>query len=444
VKSIRLLVLVAVLLILVFFSGWFALHSFIHSDSFRGWLAKRVDHSLRVDGHFEPLTWKGSTFTSAGFSATGTSKSKLRSLQITNISARFNWWQLLKGQWVIERLSAEKLEAVVGKMPPTTAEPTPAAESAKQLQIPNLPNFLPSEFRLEQFFVASADLHWETNHGETGQFVGTRLAGTRKGPDQWDVAANGGNARHAGYPSLQVDHVNATVSPASVVIRDATALIPGGGEIQLSGKIATDHQLNAQFTCDFSEVNTTEALPAEWHVGGKASGHLVYNGDLDRFEHGEVVGSIKIAGAAFDMTNLFATFHQLAKFGGLNDVRIDSIETQLRYHDHDFELSDLHASYQDQIRVQGAGSITPESLNGNLEIGLSPRILGWIPGAEDKVFIEERDGLRWAKVNISGTPAQPKEDLTKRLVSAFRDRMTKEFKGQAKDAVKSLLDMFHQ
>ena len=44
----------------------------------------------------------------------------------------------------------------------------------------------------------------------------------------------------------------------------------------------------------------------------------------------------------------------------------------------------------------------------------------------------------------SGTPEQPKEDLTKRLVGAFRDRMTKEFKGQAKDAVKSLLDMFHQ
>jgi hypothetical protein len=47
-------------------------------------------------------------------------------------------------------------------------------------------------------------------------------------------------------------------------------------------------------------------------------------------------------------------------------------------------------------------------------------------------------------VNISGTPDQPKEDLTKRLISAFRDKMTKEFKGQAKDAVKSLLDMFHQ
>jgi hypothetical protein len=34
--------------------------------------------------------------------------------------------------------------------------------------------------------------------------------------------------------------------------------------------------------------------------------------------------------------------------------------------------------------------------------------------------------------------------LTKRLVSAFRDKMVKQFKGEAKDAVKSLLDMLHQ
>ena len=93
---------------------------------------------------------------------------------------------------------------------------------------------------------------------------------------------------------------------------------------------------------------------------------------------------------------------------------------------------------------EGAGSITPDRLDGNLLVGLSPKILGWIPGAQDKVFVEERDGLRWAKVNISGTPTQPKEDLTKRLISAFRDKMTKEFKGQTKDAVKSLLDMLHQ
>jgi hypothetical protein len=173
------------------------------------------------------------------------------------------------------------------------------------------------------------------------------------------------------------------------------------------------------------------------------SGHLVYKGDLDRFEHGEVSGSVKISGAAIDLTDLFGTLHQLAKFGGVSDVRLDSIATDIRYQERSTQFSNFHASYQDQIRVEGSGSIGPDHVDCNLLVGLSPKILGWIPGAEERVFTDEKDGLRWTTVRISGTPDQPKEDLTKRLVSAFRDKMTKEFKGQAKDAIKSLLDMFH-
>ncbi len=441
-KSIRLLIVVTALLVLVFASGWFGLHAFIQSDSFREWLGKKVSRALRVDGHFAPLTWEGSSFRSASFSAIGNPKSKLKSLRIANISAHFDLWQLLKGKWVIDHVSAEKVEAFVGKKPAKTL--SPGVDTTKQPQASNLPNFLPSDFRIEQLYVAAADLQWETNHGDIGQVVGTRLSAALKGPDQWDVTAIGGSARHASYPPLRIDHVRAAVSQDSIVIRDAKALLPGGGEVQLVGKVSTDRQLNAQFTADFSELDANQVLPAEWRVGGRASGHLVYTGDLDRFEHGEVTGSIKIAGASIDLTNLFVTLHQLAKFGGLNEVRIDSIETHLTYHEHRLELSDIRASYQDQIRVEGAGSIAPDRLDGNLLLGLSPRILGWIPGAEDKIFVEERDGLHWTKVTISGTPDQPKEDLTKRLIGAFRDRMTKEFKGQAKDAVKSLLDMFHQ
>jgi hypothetical protein len=442
VKSIRLLILVTVLLLLAIFSGWFGLHFFIQSDQFRGWLGRKVSRSLRVDGHFEPLTWEGSTFRSAGFSATGNPKSKLRSVHVTNLSAHFDWWQLLKGQWVIDHISAEKVEAVVGKKLPETTPP--ADNPAKESYTSDLFNFLPTEFRIEQLYVASADLNWESSNGESGQLVGTRVTAVRRGSDQWDVTAIGGTARHAEYPPMQIDHVNAALSQDAILIRDAKALVPGGGELQMAGKISIGRPLNAQFTFDFAELEANQVLPPDWHLGGKVSGHLAYTGDLNRFEHGTITGSVKIAGAAFDMTNLFPTFHQLAKFGGLNDVRIDSIETHLKYQEHQLELSDVRASYQDQIRVEGAGSITPDHLDGNLLVGLSPRILGWIPGAEEKVFLEQKDGLHWTKVHISGSPHEPKEDLTKRLVSAFRDKMAKEFKGEAKDAVKSLLDLLHQ
>jgi hypothetical protein len=174
------------------------------------------------------------------------------------------------------------------------------------------------------------------------------------------------------------------------------------------------------------------------------SGHLVYKGDLDRFEHGQVTGSVKISGATIDLADVFGTLHQLAKFGGLNDVQLDSVATDIQYQEGNTQFSNFHASYQDQIRVEGAGSIGADHVDANLLVGLSPKVLGWIPGAEERVFTDQKDGLRWTTVRISGTPEQPKEDLTKRLVSAFKEKMTKEFKGQAKDAIKSLLDMFHK
>ena len=114
-KSTRILILVTVLLILVFSSGWFGLHFFIQSDSFREWLGKKFGHALHVEGKFEPLAWEGSSFRSAGFSGVGTAKTKLRSIRIVNISAHFDWWQLLKGKWVIDHASVEKVEAMVGR-----------------------------------------------------------------------------------------------------------------------------------------------------------------------------------------------------------------------------------------------------------------------------------------------------------------------------------------
>ena len=86
---------------------------------------------------------------------------------------------------------------------------------------------------------------------KAGQFVGTKVTATRRGPDQWDVTAIGGNAQHAAYPSMQIDHIRAAVSRDSILIRDAKALIPGGGEIQLAGKVSTGRRLNAQFTARF-------------------------------------------------------------------------------------------------------------------------------------------------------------------------------------------------
>jgi hypothetical protein len=439
VKNRRLLILVPLLGILLISAGWFGLHFLVHSDAFCDWLSRKVSHSIHADGKFEPLTWEGSTFRSAGFSAQGGPRSKLRSIRVTDISAHVDWRQLLKGVFAIDLITVDKVDAVVGKnRGPIPPRPPPDHREPQQS------SKVPIELKIEKLYSASTNIHWQTATGESGEFTETKLTATRTGPDQWDILTVGGTVRHATYPALQVDQLHASVTQDSVSILDANTSVAGGGEIAINGKISTEKQLSAQLNFEFSGLEFNPFVPTDWRIGGKVSGQLTYTGDFDRFEHGEVAGSVKIDGATFDMTNVFPTLRKLAKFGGLNDVRIDSIDANLKYKEQRLELTEIHAASQDQIRVEGSGAITPNRLDGDLVIGLSPKILGWIPGAEDKVFVDQRDGLRWAKVTISGSPSRPREDLTQRLVAAFRDKMTKEFNGDTKDAVKSLLDMFHQ
>jgi hypothetical protein len=385
------------------------------------------------------LTWEGASFRSAGFSATGNPKSKLRSLKITNISAHIDWHQLLKGQFVIDNVNVEKIEADVGK---GTAQPSP--EAAHQPPGFKFSNLLPSQMRVDHFYVGDANIHWRTNRGDSGQFTDAKISGNQKQPDQWDVEAIGGKVQHAAYPLIEIERAEGTINREAITIQEAKAALSGGTAIRIKGNIAIGKRLDAILAADFTDLNTNVVFPVAWRFGGKISGHLIYKGDLDRFEHGEVTGSVKIANAAFDLANVFGTLHQLAKFGGLNEVQLDSIATDIRYQERNARFANFRASYQDQIRVEGSGSIGPDHVDADLVVGLSPKILGWIPGAEEKVFTDQKDGLHWTEVRISGTPEQPKEDLTKRLVSAFRDKMTKEFKGQAKDAIKSLLDMLHR
>lgn len=437
-KSRRLLILFPLLILLLISAGWFGLHFLVQSDTFRDWLSRRVSQSIHADGKFEPLTWEGSTFRSAGFSATGGPHSKLRSLQVTNISAHVDWRRLLQGVLAIDLITADKVDAVAGK----SRGVTPAKPAAPHPVSQGPVSSFRIDLRVERLYVPSANLHWQTTTGENGEFTETKLTATRTMGDQWDILAVGGTVRHANYPPLQVDRIHCAANQDSISILDAKASVAGGGDLAITGKISIAKELSAQLASDFSELELNPFLP--WPIGGRISGQLTYTGDFDRFEQGTVAGAVKINGATFDMTNVFPTLRKLAKFGGLNDVRLDSIDTHLKYREQRLELSDFHATAGDQIRVEGSGAITPDRLDAELVVGLSPKILGWIPGAEEKVFVDQRDGLRWARVTISGSPARPKEDLTQRLIAAFRDKMTKEFNGETKDTFKSLLDMFHR
>jgi hypothetical protein len=85
--------------------------------------------------------------------------------------------------------------------------------------------------------------------------------------------------------------------------------------------------------------------------------------------------------------------------------------------------------------------VTGDQLQGLLEVGLKPEFLDWVPGSLEAVFTDERDGLHWTSVRLSGTVQEPREDLSKRLLNAMQDRLGRDLKNQLKDTTKTLREL---
>ncbi|MFM2221656.1 MAG: hypothetical protein RLZZ553_1404, partial [Verrucomicrobiota bacterium] len=81
------------------------------------------------------------------------------------------------------------------------------------------------------------------------------------------------------------------------------------------------------------------------------------------------------------------------------------------------------ARMEGKITFSRSGPELPYQLNGDFRVGLAPGTLAQIPGAEEDVFQPGERGLLWAPMHVSGTMADPKEDLSERLMAAAGARM---------------------
>ncbi len=411
--------------------------SLIQSDNFRGWLSRKISHSLGATaGQFSRLRWKGTTFESEGFHAVGGPKSKLISLHAKNVSAHLRWFDLLLGRVIFDRLTVDHLDVELGRKPrPVTPPRSPPRSRWPTWNI---------DFRIASLSVKRLDLHWSKDENIQGTLSGSQVNAEQNGMGVWTVKVTGGELSQATFLPVNLISAVGQVSRQSAEIQDATFQAGPGGLVHLRGSIALPGPPLAHLHAEFSDVNLSAISPRSSGEEGIASGKADYSGDLDRFERGQATGELQINNLKLDLSGFFGRFQSFVKAAGFAEVPLDQVTARIQYSDQIASINDLQAHHADQIRVVGNATIRGEDLAGVLQIGVAPDTLSSIPGAIEKVFLEQRDGLRWTSVNVTGTVRQPREDLSKRLVAAFRGTLSNDLKENAKEAAKTLLDrLFH-
>ena len=431
------LVVFAVAIISLFFGGGIALYSFLRGDACREWLTRRLNHSLRVDGKLESITWDGLTFSSAGYSGTGQAKSRVKSLDASAISAHLNWPKLLARTWDLDQVNVEKANAYLGK-PVAKQEGQKGAGNSSGI---NLPHFISFDLQIDHIAINEGNLHWSAGQDQAGELLGTKIIATRRDEDSWDLSASGGKAQHTGLPSVTLDSLSASTGSKGVTITQARLFGQNGGTISLNGFVALDESQISRLHTEFGGISISDLYPETLHLNGIASGNADYSGAIQHEDAGAITGSLHVDKLRMDWSIFMGKIGSFIKTSGMDDWALDSLDSQVVYRSQHIEFSHLVAKYQDQARIEGNGTIDSGQINATFSVGLSAAILQWLPGVQQKVFTEQRDGLYWAPMQLTGTPRNPKEDLSKRISSALQESIGKELKGQAKDAIKSFLDL---
>lgn len=90
-----------------------------------------------------------------------------------------------------------------------------------------------------------------------------------------------------------------------------------------------------------------------------------------------------------------------------------------------FDVKHLVIEENGKFRAQGEVIARKKSLRGTVELGVTRRLLAWLPSAVvTEVFPRERDGYMWTTVHLSGTVENPQQDLSERITEAIKEHPT--------------------
>jgi hypothetical protein len=433
VKVFRFLFVALGAVILILAVAWFGGPFFLGSDTCRHWINRSLNRSLQAEGTLGPISVNGGALYSADYTGKGRPKTHVASIQAKELSARPNWLRLFSGVCDFSDVLIKNVDLVIGTPAPDTPNAQQPAHHSLGIK---LASFIHPKLDVNRVSVNQINVHWSADEKPV-EIIGMQAAAIHREDKQWDLSANGGTLTATGWPAFQIDQATGSYQPAAITVRQAKLVVPTGGSIAVNGSVNLEGKRLYKFHGDLAGLSVSDFPPTKWHLQGIASGSLDFTGDSAEPDSGQIVGTVHLDKAKLDWSLLFGKVRSLVKQLGLNDWQLDSVDVQLNGQGQHFEFSNLSVKYQDLLRVEGGGTIDGDQLKANLVIGLSSSLLGWLPGVQQKVFTEQRDGLCWAQMQVTGPMNDPKEDLSKRISDALAEGMSKSLKNQAK----SLLDL---
>ncbi|MCX7868952.1 MAG: hypothetical protein N2322_03280 [Terrimicrobiaceae bacterium] len=399
--------------------------SYLRSPQFRELLAEHAGRALGGRAELAPLRWDGGGVFSEKFRVEGGEDSALAAIEARHLRAGVDWRTVFSGVWKVEMVDMLEVEAALAPRSKTAA---PADTASMPLP--------PGPFRVEVegFRAARASLDF----GSGGAVRDTQLV-IERADTGWNFSASGGRFLATGYPEILVEKMRGRLADGHVHLTSASGRLEKGGDIRASGEFGRDSRL----LIEWAEVDTDSLLPRKWsdRLHGTAAGNATLS-----FAPGNssTEGRIMITDGRLREMHLM---NQIAAFTGSPQFRrmpLQEVSADFRHRAGSWEVRNFALESKGLLRVTGRFDVAADGqLSGDFEVGVAPQVLQWIPGSRERVFTRNENGYVWTRMRLSGTAAEPREDLSPRLAAAARDEVIErgsEVLGKPAEAARGLLD----
>lgn len=418
------------------------LNGWLRGEGFRDWLAGRAAEVLRSEVTLGDLEWSGSEVYSKRFEARGREQAGFAEMTLDGVRARAGG--IVDKAVQVTGVSVNRLDLRFSpKRLPTAPAETAPAPSAAATAGPGVPewlaDYLPNRVEIDEIEIASTRVSVEKAEGEVFLLSGPRAI---LQPDFqtgfWSIEGKGGKVSLPNQPEIALKDLALRWKGEDLFV-DRCALgvfkeghVDGKGEIGFEGPGRFDLEL------DLSAIDVDELVEGEWRdrltgtIHGPvritgAPGALVYEGTMNLGE-----GVIE----AMPVLKRIAQYTRSERFERLV---LNQAKTDFKREADRLELRNLVLQSDGLVRVEGQADLVGDQLSGDFRVGVTPGTMRWIPGAERLVFTEDLEGFLWAPMKLTGTLAEPREDLSARLIAAAGEALIGDLPGGVLDAAGELL-----
>jgi hypothetical protein len=289
-----------------------------------------------------------------------------------------------------------------------------------------LKTWMPTEFKPRYSGMASATLKWSGNLKsikDSNGAVSLNLDGTQITDPvllrKFLQAKGLRSPDEINFKTAQLDF-----SYQDQVFQLTRCQLDAPGFITINGKgtlTSPDNTLDADMTWQGVILQDWLSEKLAQDFSGTINGGVKFHVQQWKLKDGSYAGDIQMVDGQLHYTSVQSMFARFVNDPKLLKIPLRRALFSWTWNSDGLAVNGIDIRGGDDFGVQGSLAMNKAGeLCGTLQVGLRPVYLKSFMGLADPVFKREDDGLRWARVQVSGTSKKPKQDLSTQLLAQLR------------------------